>query len=81
MEDEHSRTLGLAHTQILIELLKKLIDSRALSKSDVRALLESAGNALLSKRTAVAEIATEHVRLIGEGVGVSPEQIDGPSNR
>lgn len=77
MEDEHSRTLGLAHTQVLVELLKKLIEVRVLSKSDVRSLLKSSGDSLLAKRTGVATVATETVRLIGVEVGVAPSPLDG----
>ncbi len=81
MEDEHSRAFGMAHTQILIELLRKLISQQTLTESDARALLESAGNALGRKATDVAHAAMVHVRLIGEEVGVSPKQADDRANK
>jgi hypothetical protein len=77
MEDTHSRAYGLAHTQILVELLRKLIQSRILTDSDVRTLLESSGRALETKGTEVAAAAMTHVQLIGEAVGVAPRQVDG----
>ncbi|MGO8846641.1 MAG: hypothetical protein ACLQFI_15155 [Methylocella sp.] len=72
MEDVHSRAYGLAHSAILAELLRALINSNTLSASDVLALLTNAGQVLASKGTDVAAAATEHVKLIGEAVGVSP---------
>jgi hypothetical protein len=71
MEDVHSRAYGLAHSEILVQLLHSLINSNTLSTNDVLALLTNAGQALASKGTDVAAAATEQVRLIGEAVGVS----------
>jgi hypothetical protein len=77
---DYAKSLGLAHNAVLVALLKTLMGQKALSKKDVRTLLESAGQSLLSKKTEIATVATEHIRLLGEEVGVAPDQIDAQTN-
>ena len=80
MEDVHSRAYGLAHSEIIVALLRSLIKSKDLSTDDVKALLASAGQTLELKGTDVAAAATEHVRLIGEAVGVAPSRTASQGN-
>ena len=80
MEDVHSRAYGLAHSEIIVELLRSLIKSNTLSANDVLALLTNAGQTLASKGTDVAAAATEHVKLIGEAIGVAPSSAGSPGN-
>jgi hypothetical protein len=70
MEDSHSRAYGLAHQEVLVELLKTLMHTDALSLADARALLTVAGQRLLSKQTDVAVAASEQVKMIGEAIGI-----------
>ena len=71
MTDEHSRAYGLAHSVIMIELLKALLKHERLIPKDVHELLTSARNSLASYGTDVATAAAEHVKIIGEAAEAS----------
>jgi hypothetical protein len=63
MEDMHSRAYGLAHSAIIIELLKNLLAQGHIIPADAKSILTKAGQSLISKGTDVSAVASEHVKL------------------
>ena len=73
MDDPHSRAYGLAHSAILVELLKALLQHERLSPIEVRTLLAKAERAVAAHSTDTAAAAEQHIKMIGEAVGVVRE--------
>lgn len=71
MNDRHSRAHGLAHSAIIVELLKALLERGLVTRKDVHTLLTKAGQSLVPHGAETARAAAEHVKMIGEAVGVS----------
>jgi hypothetical protein len=62
--DQNARAYGLAHSALLIEIFKRLLENEPMIPKDAKEIFDKVEQALLGGGTDISSAAVEHVRHI-----------------